>query len=91
MKPNFALTLSFNGIGLLHRSPSGWLDAGAVPFDHADLPAALAQLRKTAGLLDPAPLRAVARLLHIRARPSAAGGESPLAPGLPLRLGRPRD
>ncbi len=57
MKPNFALTLSFNGIGLLHRSPSGWLDAGAVPFDHADLPAALAQLRKTAGLLDPAPLR----------------------------------
>lgn len=57
MKPNFALTLSFNGIGLLHRSPSGWLDAGAVPFDHADLPAALAQLRKTASLLDPAPLR----------------------------------
>lgn len=57
MKPNFALTLSFDGIGLLHRSPSGWLDMGQVPVAHDDLPQALATLRAQAALLDATALR----------------------------------
>ena len=45
MKPNFALTLSFDGIGLLHRAFPGWHDVGEVALDTADLDAALAALR----------------------------------------------
>lgn len=57
MKPNFALTLSFDGIGLLHRVPGGWHMVGDVALDAPDLPAALAVLRRTAIQLDSAGLR----------------------------------
>ena len=53
MKPNFALTLSFEGIGLLHRSPAGWARVGEVPLDVPDLPGALALLKKTAAQITP--------------------------------------
>ena len=45
MKPHFALTLSFDGIGLLHRAFPGWHDVGEVALDTADLDRALAALR----------------------------------------------
>lgn len=45
MKPNFALTLSFDGIGLLHRAFSGWHDVGEIALDTPDLDADLAALR----------------------------------------------
>lgn len=57
MKPNFALTLSFDGIGLLHRVPGGWHLVGDVALDAPDLSAALAVLRRTAIQLDNAGLR----------------------------------
>ncbi|MEM7733347.1 MAG: hypothetical protein AAF280_11265 [Pseudomonadota bacterium] len=52
MKPNFALTLSFDGIGLLHRSDGGWLSVGDVPLDDPDLPGALKALVGKANTLD---------------------------------------
>lgn len=55
MKPNFALTLSFEGIGLLHRSAAGWERIGDVPLDVADLPQALNSLKKTASKLNSDP------------------------------------
>lgn len=48
MKPNFALSLSFEGISLLHRGKNGWFPVGDVPLDAADLGAELAHLRQTA-------------------------------------------
>lgn len=45
MKPDFALTLSFEGISLLRRVPGGWARIGDVALDAADLRAALAGLR----------------------------------------------
>lgn len=54
MKPNFALSLSFEGIGLLHRAGSaGWHLVGEVLINSADLPGELASLRSKATLLDP--------------------------------------
>ncbi|MYM54598.1 hypothetical protein [Thalassovita mangrovi] len=53
MKPNFALTLSFEGIDLLHRVPTGWHLVGSVRFDDADLTGALAGLREAAFGLEP--------------------------------------
>lgn len=53
MRPSFALTLSFDGIGLLHRTPAGWLRAGFVALDTPDLPGALQQLHATALALEP--------------------------------------
>ncbi|MTJ04069.1 MAG: hypothetical protein FH759_05155 [Sediminimonas qiaohouensis] len=52
MKPNFALTLSFDGIGLLHRVPSGWHLVGEVGLSSDDLAGELAVLRRTAQRLD---------------------------------------
>lgn len=52
MKPNFALTLSFDGIGLLHRVPSGWHLVGEVGLSSDDLTGELAVLRRTAQQLD---------------------------------------
>ncbi|MFZ3582285.1 hypothetical protein ACOI1H_08960 [Loktanella sp. DJP18] len=49
MTPNFALSLSFDGISLLQRVPDGWHLVGEVPLDAPDLHAALADLR-TKGL-----------------------------------------
>ncbi|MFD2738453.1 hypothetical protein ACFSUD_02620 [Sulfitobacter aestuarii] len=57
MKPNFALSLSFDGIQLLHRALGGWRVVGEVALDAADLDAELATLRKTATALDPGGLR----------------------------------
>ncbi|MGH1464173.1 MAG: hypothetical protein ACRBBQ_02330 [Cognatishimia sp.] len=45
MTPDFALSLSFEGISLLCRTPEGWHKLGEVPLQHADLDAALADLR----------------------------------------------
>lgn len=57
MKPNFALSLSFEGIGLLHRAGSaGWHLVGDVPLDAEDLAGELAALRAKAALLDPSGL-----------------------------------
>ena len=53
MKPDFALTLSFEGISLLRRVPSGWTPVGDVALDAADLRGALADLRSDADALSP--------------------------------------
>ena len=48
MKPNFALTLSFEGISLLRRAFPGWANLGEVSLDSADLMGDLASLRAKA-------------------------------------------
>lgn len=53
MKPTFALDLTREAIGLLHRTPKGWLHIGEVAFDAPDLDEALDYLRKTALGLSP--------------------------------------
>ncbi|WP_374641861.1 translation initiation factor 2 [Tabrizicola sp.] len=53
MKPTFALDLTRDVVGLLHRTPKGWLPLGEVAFDAPDLDEALAYLRKTALGLSP--------------------------------------
>lgn len=57
MKPNFALSLSFEGIRLLHRAAGGWRVVGDVALDAPDMSAELAVLRRTATALDPSGLR----------------------------------
>ena len=57
MTPNFALSLSFDGIALLQQVPDGWHLVGEVPLETADLPAALSVLRDQALALDPSGLR----------------------------------
>lgn len=49
MTPDFALSLSFDGIRLLHRTAEGWVPVGEVPLDSRDLGGDLAALRR-AGL-----------------------------------------
>lgn len=56
MKPDFALTLSFQGIGLLYRGAPGWQVVGDVPLDSPDLNAALADLRTRAQAFVPGPV-----------------------------------
>lgn len=53
MKPTFALDLTSEAIGLLHRTPKGWLSIGEVAFDAPDLSEAMDYLRKTALGLSP--------------------------------------
>ncbi|MFT4960041.1 MAG: hypothetical protein ACI92Z_001118 [Paracoccaceae bacterium] len=53
MKPGFALSLSFEGISLLHRAAGGWRTVGEVTLESADLSPALAELRDKAGRLEP--------------------------------------
>ncbi|TNF57348.1 MAG: hypothetical protein EP307_14140, partial [Rhodobacteraceae bacterium] len=48
MKPDFALSLSFEGIALLVRAAGGWRNAGEVSLDAPDLGGALAALRARA-------------------------------------------
>ena len=48
MKPDFALSLSFEGISLLARAAGGWRVAGEVALDAPDLAQALAGLRAQA-------------------------------------------
>ncbi len=57
MTPNFALSLSFDGIRLLHRVKEGWALAGEVFLDTPDLGAAMKSLRDTANKLEPDGLR----------------------------------
>ena len=57
MTPNFALSLSLDGIALLQRVPDGWHLVGEVPLDAPDLNAALADLRAKGLALEPEGLR----------------------------------
>lgn len=57
MTPNFALSLSFEGIRLLQRGSDGWLLVDEVALDDADLGAALARMKDRATQLDSSPLR----------------------------------
>ncbi len=57
MKANFALSLSFEGIRLLHRAAGGWRLVGSAALDDPDLRGALTTLRKTALGLEPGGLR----------------------------------
>ena len=57
MTPNFALSLSFEGIRLLHRSAEGWKLAGDVDLESADLAGDLSGLIETASLLEPHGMR----------------------------------
>jgi hypothetical protein len=57
MKPNFALSLSFEGIKLLHRAAGGWREVGEVDVTSDDLAEELAVLRKTAASLEPGGVR----------------------------------
>ena len=57
MKPNFALSLSFEGIRLLHRAAGGWRVVGDVALDATDMGAELAVLRRTASSLEPGGVR----------------------------------
>lgn len=56
MKPSFALSLSVQGIRLLHRAAGGWRIVGDVALDAEDMAAELAVLRKTASDLEPGAL-----------------------------------
>ncbi len=58
MKPNFALSLSFEGIRLLHRAAGGWRLVNEVSLDAGDMAGELAMLRKTAASLEPGGVRA---------------------------------
>jgi len=53
MKPSFALTLSNDRVGLLHRTPKGWMPVGDCAFGSPDFDAALEYLRSTALGLSP--------------------------------------
>lgn len=57
MKPNFALSLSFEGIRLLHRVTGGWHLIGEVSVDDPKMDDSLAVLRKQALQLEPSGLR----------------------------------
>ena len=52
MKPDFALSLSFEGISLLMRTNDGWAEVGETKLDVPDLAAELSALRDTAMALD---------------------------------------
>ncbi|EBA14463.1 hypothetical protein RSK20926_02302 [Roseobacter sp. SK209-2-6] len=53
MKPGFALSLSAEGIVLLHRAAGGWRNVGQVPLEAADLPSDLAALKAKGEALEP--------------------------------------
>lgn len=57
MKPRFALNLSHDGIGLMHRAKGGWDMVGEVALEDPDLTGALAALRDKAETLAPDALR----------------------------------
>lgn len=53
MTPNIALTMSPDGLSLLHRQSRGWLLVGEAPLDHPRLSRRLARLREHAERLAP--------------------------------------
>lgn len=57
MTTNFALSLSAEGIDLLHRVPRGWRLIGSADVDDPDLGTALHQMREKALAIDPTGLR----------------------------------
>ncbi len=57
MKANFALSLSFDGILLLHRAAGGWRRVGDVSLDDPQIRASLEALRQRALALEPEGLR----------------------------------
>ncbi|MCB1362608.1 MAG: hypothetical protein KDK02_00700 [Rhodobacteraceae bacterium] len=57
MKPNFALSLSFDGIALLHRAAGGWRHVATVATDAPDLSRQLEGMREKALRLEPDGLR----------------------------------
>ncbi|MDW4496975.1 hypothetical protein R5H30_03195 [Sulfitobacter sp. D35] len=57
MKPSFALSLSFDGIRLLHRAAGGWRVVGEVDPEAADLAGELAALRRSAAAIEPGGVR----------------------------------
>ncbi|WP_424943303.1 hypothetical protein [Aliiroseovarius crassostreae] len=52
MKPNFALDLTHDGIGLMHRGKGGWVLVGEVSLTDPSLPHNLSMMRQRAGDLD---------------------------------------
>ncbi|WP_371168879.1 hypothetical protein [Aliiroseovarius sp. 2305UL8-7] len=52
MKPNFALDLSHDGIGLIHRGKGGWALVGQVSLEHPQLSSGLDLLRRKAADLE---------------------------------------
>ncbi|MBI1416562.1 MAG: hypothetical protein GC146_04990 [Limimaricola sp.] len=80
MQPNFALSLSSDGISLLHRVTGGWHVIDEVSFDIADLDARLALMRRNAVALDPRGLRTKLILPNDQIRymtlPATKGGEA---------------
>lgn len=52
MKPNFALDLNQNGIGLLHRAGANWLWLGSVPLNTPGFARRLQALRREAGVFE---------------------------------------
>ncbi len=52
MKPNFALSLSHDGIGLLHRGRDGWHVVGDVSLNDGEFGEKLGYLRQTAASLE---------------------------------------
>ncbi|MDA5094554.1 hypothetical protein O2N63_10705 [Aliiroseovarius sp. KMU-50] len=48
MKPNFALDLTHEGIGLMYRGNGGWLLVGEAPHDAPNLASSLAMMRQHA-------------------------------------------
>lgn len=57
MKPDFALSLSFDGIDLLQRAAGGWRSVGTVPPSEPDLTKALSDLRERGEALGDGPMR----------------------------------
>lgn len=57
MIANFALSLSFDGLRLMHRVQGGWHLVGQVALDDPDLTGALGRLKDAADTLDPSGLR----------------------------------
>lgn len=53
MKPGFALSLSAEGIVLLHRAAGGWRNVGSVALDSDDLAGQLADLKAKGDTLEP--------------------------------------
>ncbi len=64
MTSNFALSLSFEGIQLLHRVPSGWHLVGEASIESEQLGEELAKLRAAALLLEPYGMRTKLVLPH---------------------------
>ena len=63
MKPNFALSLSFQGLSLLQRVDGGWKLIGEVDLDDPHLTARLEEMRETALALAPDNAEAGSNLL----------------------------